>query len=128
MAPCRRVTSIAPSSTCLSTHHPGGEPAAAGRPRGQGCTVIYREPVRDHDYAVWRGHSPRAARPRPGTERRPYRRLAHVSTLNRPSRVGVVNSLYPRPAPDSETHSRASATMTDCGPAPATPATSIVVP
>src|SRR5262249_45150841 len=37
-------------------------------------------------------------------------------------------SLSSRPAPDSETQSRARATRTDCGPAPATPATSTAVP
>src|SRR5215472_3087061 len=37
-------------------------------------------------------------------------------------------SLCSRLAPDSETQSRASATMTDCGPAPAAPATSTVFP
>src|SRR6185437_17063971 len=37
-------------------------------------------------------------------------------------------SLCSQPAPDSETQSRASATMTDCGPAPAAPDTSTVFP
>src|SRR2546423_90620 len=45
-----------------------------------------------------------------------------------PFTVTAQCALGSRPAPDSVTQSRASATTTDCGPAPAAPATSTVFP
>src|SRR5262249_27394372 len=38
------------------------------------------------------------------------------------------DSRFSRPAPDSDTHSRANATMTECGPPPAGPFMSTAVP
>src|SRR5438445_10119560 len=45
-----------------------------------------------------------------------------------PGSASLPGPLYSRPAPDLEAQSRAKATMTACGPVPATGATSTVVP